>query len=318
MRTTACLVLGCGALLVGCGQPAGDDSGTSPARSSVGSSGSAGSGGAKASGAGGSGGGSASDPGTGGASAATGGSTGSGGSPAASTGGSSGGSSGGPSGSETDAGAPGSAGGDASAGDGGGGDPAAPATGLHKIFDGTTLNGWVQFPATDFAPKDGALVSTGVGRGWIATKDDYSHYRVIFSLKPGGTGGHAPTVLVFNTRAPEGQKGLDALGGIQFQPPNGGHWDYRPGKNNAGAGFTKVGAAGPATAGWHTCEIVANSATGEAKMACNGKDVLHYKDPTAGKKGPFAIQTHNAGITDAYKDISIEDNITSDAYTTVK
>jgi hypothetical protein len=197
------------------------------------------------------------------------------------------------------------------------GPPAVTTPGLHKIFDGTTLNGWEQFPANNFAPKDGALVSTGVGRGWIATKEDYTHYRLLFSLHPGGTGGHAPTVLIFNTRAPAGQKGLDALGGIQFQPPNGGHWDYRPGKNSAGAGFSKIGGSGPAVGGWYNCEIIANAMTGEAKMACGGKDVLHYKEPTAGKVGPWAIQTHNKGITDAYKDISVEE-VTDDKYVTVK
>jgi hypothetical protein len=190
--------------------------------------------------------------------------------------------------------------------------------GLHKIFDGTSLEGWVQYPEGNCVVKDGTLAASGVGRGWCATKEDYKHYRLLFSLKPGGTGGHAPTVLIFNTRAPEGQKGLDALGGIQFQPPNGGHWDYRPGKNSAGAGFSKVGGAGPAVNGWHLCEIIANAATGEAKMACGGKDVLHYKEPTAGKVGPWAIQTHNKGITDAYKDIQVEEGLTDDKYVTVK
>jgi len=126
-------------------------------------------------------------------------------------------------------------------------------------------------------------------------------------------------VLIFNTRAPAGMKGLDALGGIQFQPPNGGHWDYRPGKNTAGAGFTKAGGPGPADAmGWYQCEIIANAMTGEAKMACGGKDVLHYKQADAGKVGPWAIQTHNKGISDAYKDIQIEEGIANDNYTTVK
>ena len=63
------------------------------------------------------------------------------------------------------------------------------------------------------------------------------------------------------------------------------------------------------------CELIANAVTGTAKTACNGQDVLHYADPTAGRKGPFAIQTHNQGITDAYQDISVEE-ITSDAYLT--
>jgi hypothetical protein len=162
---------------------------------------------------------------------------------------------------------------------------------------------------------NGFMQSTGAGRGYIYTKDDYTHFRVIFTLKPGGTGGHAPTVLIFNRRPPPA---LDAMGGIQFQPPNGSHWDYRPGKNTAGAGFTKAGGPGPAMGGLNVCEIIANAMTGEAKMACNGKDVLHYKQADAGHVGPFAIQTHNKGITDAYKDITIEEGITDDNYKTVK
>lgn len=248
---------------------------------------------------------------TGGSTGTTGGSTGStGGSPG--TGGATGGAEGGSGGS---AGGSGGSAGGAGGGEGGAGGVSA---GLHSIFDGMTTNGWPMFPAGNCVVKDGALTASGIGRGWCATKDDYTHYRILFKLHPGGTGGHAPTVLIFNTRAPEGQKGLDALGGIQFQPPNGGHWDYRPGKNTAGAGFTKIGGPGPAVAGWYQCEMVVNAMTGEAKMACGGKDVLHYKQADAGKKGPWAIQTHNKGISDAYKDIQIEEGITSDDYTTVK
>jgi hypothetical protein len=186
--------------------------------------------------------------------------------------------------------------------------------GLQKIFDGTTLTGWTSVPPNMFKVSGGALVATGVGRGTFATDQKYGHYRILFSVKPGGTGGHAPTVLVFCL-----YPGKDALGGIQFQPPNGGHWDYRPGHNDAGAGFTKVGTPGPAVDGWTSCEIVANNMTGDAKMACGGKDVLHFKDPTAaGAPSPFAIQTHNPGITDAYRDISVQDAITSDDYVTAK
>ena len=248
-------------------------------------------------------------PGTGGATSSTGGATGS-------TGGStgSGGSSETPDAATKPTNIP-----DAGAGGGGGGATGSmPGPGLHSIFDGMTTNGWPMYPAGNCVVKDGTLASSGIGRGWCATQEDYTHYRILFKLHPGGTGGHAPTVLIFNTRAPEGQKGLDALGGIQFQPPNGGHWDYRPGKNTAGAGFTKVGGPGPAVAGWYQCEMIVNAMTGEAKMACGGKDVLHYKQADAGKKGPWAIQTHNKGITDAYKDIQVEEGITNDNYTTVK
>ncbi|GEM_PF-6786865 len=52
-------------------------------------------------------------------------------------------------------------------------------------------------------------------------------------------------VLFFATRPPLGQNGMDALGALQWQPPGGWGWDYRPGKNNdGGAYFTPIGASG--------------------------------------------------------------------------
>ena len=44
-----------------------------------------------------------------------------------------------------------------------------------------------------------------------------------------GNPDHQACVLIFCSRPQPGEKPLDALGGIQFQVPNGGHWDYRPG-----------------------------------------------------------------------------------------
>jgi hypothetical protein len=296
MRTFAIRMLGIGVLLLGCGG-GGMTGGT------VGGAG----GGDDTGGA----------PGTGGTkpTSTTGGSTGTGGAP--STGGSTG-----TGGDTSTGGATGTGGsmgtGGSGAGGGEGGAGGGVSSGLKSIFDGMTTNGWDMNPMGNCVVKDGTLASSGVGRGWCATKEDYTHYRILFKLHPGGTGGHAPTVLIFNTRPAAGQKGLDAMGGIQFQPPNGGHWDYRPGKNTAGAGFTKIGGPGPADNGWYQCEMVVNAMTGAAKMACGGKDVLHYLQADAGKKGPWAIQTHNKGITDAYKDIMIEDKITSDDYMTVK
>jgi hypothetical protein len=297
MRTSAILI--CGALFLACGGSGGDKKG--------GSGGSDETGGEGGSGPDNTGG----KPSTGGAGPSTGGDSG------GSTGGSSGGNNnGGSSGGNLDAATNTNSTPDAGATSADAGNPATTGPGLHKIFDGTTLTGWTSTPAGMFKVQDGALVATGKGRGAFATNEKYTHYRILFSLKPGGTGGHAPTVLVFCNFP-----GRDALGGIQFQPPNGGHWDYRPGKNNSGGAlFMKIGPSGPADMGWYKCEIVANAKTGEAKMACGGKDVLHFKDPTAGMgmAAPFAIQTHNGGITDAYKDLSVEDNITDDNYTTVK
>ncbi|HVY25348.1 MAG TPA: DUF1080 domain-containing protein [Polyangiaceae bacterium] len=226
-------------------------------------------------------------------------------------------------GGEASSGATGVGGGDAGGGSTSGAGGASSGAGAGgaaaqtKLFDGATLDGWTEYPAGNWKVVDGALKATGKSRGFIATNADYMHYRLLFSVKPGGTGGHAPCVLQFCAHPPPT---LDACGGIQFQPPKGGTWDYRPGHNNAGDGlFMHVGNPGPAEAdGFYRCEVVANSATGEAKMACGGKDVVHFKDATAGKKGPWAIQTHNAGISDEYKDISVEEGITSDEYVTVK
>jgi hypothetical protein len=35
-------------------------------------------------------------------------------------------------------------------------------------------------------------------------------------------------------------------------------------------------------------------------------EVLDFKEATAGRVGPIALQMHNAGLFDEYKDISIE------------
>jgi hypothetical protein len=66
---------------------------------------------------------------------------------------------------------------------------------------------------------------------------------------------------------------------------------------------------------WHRCEILARASAGEfwgacceieGKDSCKGIQVLHYKDMTAGKKGPFALMMHNGGLFDEYKDIWID------------
>ena len=98
----------------------------------------------------------------------------------------------------------------------------------------SALTGWIV--------KDGAMASTGAGRGVIYTAKDYSRYRLMFTMRHvSGNPDHQACVLIFCTRPQEGEKPLDALAGIQFQVPNGGHWDYRPGmNNNGGPEFTAV------------------------------------------------------------------------------
>ena len=170
--------------------------------------------------------------------------------------------------------------------------------------------------APGWTVKDGAMASTGSGRGVIYTARDYSRFRLVFTLRHiSGNPDHQACMLIFCTRPSPGEIPLDALGGIQFQPPNGGHWDYRPGRNNAGSSeFTTVVKPAFDSHGWSRVEIVADASMGTARMAvaqpvgAKAVEVLDFHDPSAGKVGPIAWQMHNAGLFDEYKEVTIEEN----------
>jgi 3-keto-disaccharide hydrolase len=195
------------------------------------------------------------------------------------------------------------------------------------IFDGTTLNGWIQDPAGSFEVKAGAIASTGKGaHAW--TKDDYGEFRIIFSVRQ-VKGNHKPCTTLFNTRPANG-KAARGLSGIQFQPPLGGSWDYRPGKN-VGPNGTAWTYPNPRpmfdVAKWNRCEILARASTGEfrgacceieGKTTCKAQEVLHFKDASAGKKGPFALMMHNGGLFDEYKDLWVETDPVGDELVTTK
>lgn len=63
---------------------------------------------------------------------------------------------------------------------------------------------------------------------------------------------------------------------------------------------------------WSRVEIPADAFRGTGRMAVaqppgsNSIEVLDFHDPTAGKIGPIALQMHNAGLLDEYKDLVIE------------
>jgi hypothetical protein len=168
---------------------------------------------------------------------------------------------------------------------------------------------------TGWAVKDGAMASTGSGRGVIYTAKDYARFRLTFTMRHvSGNPDHQACVLIFCTRPQPGEKPLDALAGIQFQVPNGGHWDYRPGmNNNGGAEFTSITKTRFDAHEWSRVEIVADASKGTARMAVaqpvgtKAVEVLDFKDPAAGKAGPVAWQMHNAGLFDEYKDATIEE-----------
>jgi hypothetical protein len=195
-----------------------------------------------------------------------------------------------------------------------------------QIFDGKTLDGWSQDPAGSFVAKEGVIASTGKGaHAW--TKDDYGDFRIFFSVRQ-IKGDHKPCTTLFNTR-PTG-KASRGLSGIQFQPPLGGSWDYRPGKNT-GPNKTNWIYPNPrptfVVTKWHRCEILARASKGEfrgacceieGKDTCKGQEVLHYTDATAGKKGPFALMMHNGGLFDEYKDIWVETDPVGDELVSTK
>jgi hypothetical protein len=167
---------------------------------------------------------------------------------------------------------------------------------------------------TGWVVKDGAMASTGTGRGVIYTEKDYGRFRLMFTMRHvSGNPDHEACVLIFCTRPEPGQRTLDALGGIQFQVPLGGHWDYRPGMNNAGDNeFTRLTKPPFNNREWSRVEILADAATGTARTAVaqpvgsKAVEVLNFKDPAAGKAGPIAWQMHNAGLFDEFKDVTVE------------
>ena len=194
--------------------------------------------------------------------------------------------------------------------------PTAPLpAGMTRLFNGKTLDGWIQVPANTWTVKDCVIASLGAGRGVIYTAGQYDRYRIIFDVRHiSGQPDHQACVLVFCTAPAEGQRALDALGGIQFQVPNGGHWDYRKGHNNSGKGEFTAAVARPKfdPHQWSRVEIMVDAASGTARMAVaqpvgsRAIEIVDFKDSTAGRRGPFALQMHNRGLFDDYANIAIE------------
>jgi hypothetical protein len=197
--------------------------------------------------------------------------------------------------------------------------------GMTRIFDGATLQGWNQIPADSWTVKNGIIASLGVGRGVLYTTAEYERYRIIFDMRHvSGNKDHQACVLVFCTSPEPGEKPLDALGGIQFQVPNGGHWDYRKGHNNDGKGeFTSPPHPKFDVHQWSRVEIVVNAQTGKARMAVaqpgtKAVEVLDFDVADAGRKGAFALQMHNKGLFDEYANLAVQVDPPDDELITTK
>jgi hypothetical protein len=168
--------------------------------------------------------------------------------------------------------------------------------------------------ATGWVAKDGVIASKGVGRGVMYTANDYGRYRLMLTMRHvSGKPDHPACVLIFCARPQPEEMPLDALGGIQFDVPSGGHWDYRPGMNkDGGSEYTTIEKRSFDVSAWSQIELLVDAAKGTARMAVaqppgsKAVEVLDFKEPSAGKVGPIALQMHNAGLFDEYKDVSIE------------
>ena len=201
---------------------------------------------------------------------------------------------------------------------------------MAPIFDGKTLDGWkfssrsTNTLAQAWTVKDGAIASLGADRDVLYTANNYGSYRIVFDIRHiSGNKDHRACVLFFCTAPEPGKKDLDALGGVQFQVPNGGNWDYRPGFNKGGGPhFTKVAHPTFNEHEWSRVEILVNT-NGTARMAVSqpvgttAYEVLDFNDPAAGKVGPFGLQMHNKGLFDEYKDLRIEENPAEDKLITL-
>jgi hypothetical protein len=323
MRTSTLTVLFLGAVLAGCSSPAEKGS------------------------AGGTGGEEEPEGGTGGAATPTGGKVGTGGSPA--TGGAPGtGGSVSTGGSDGTGGIPGTGGAPATGGmtgtggmgGSGGSEPVGMGAfpgcpGCVSLFDGKTLDGWHANSekydvVMDTILKKNVMRSTGAARGFLATNKSYQNFRFIFSNRLIAT-GHAQNMLLWCQQGAGMTYPNNACGGIQYQPPKGSMWDYRPGQNKSPAGKTSLGgSAGATNMEWTQCEIVAKGTENTFKVACckltpgagpcKGSPIISWKDATgAGPlKGPVAWQAHNGGHVIHWTDVFIEENPASDDFITTK
>src|SRR5277367_6640928 len=70
--------------------------------------------------------------------------------------------------------------------------------GMTPLFDGKTLNGWMQEPPDSWTVQDGIIASRGIARGVLYTVNQYDNYRVIFDIRhASGKPDHQACVLFF-------------------------------------------------------------------------------------------------------------------------
>jgi hypothetical protein len=203
--------------------------------------------------------------------------------------------------------------------------PAVPTTGsggapygcknCTRLFNGMNLDGWDTAPGAWVVKEGGVLASTGKAAD-IYTHEDLGDYRVFFQVRhlPAmGGKDHKPCTVMFGKRPGDPMAAARSLGGAQFQPPNGGSWNY-----GVGGKFTQP-AMRPMfdVSKWHQCEVLVKEAGSfhaaccpVADAPCKTQDVLSWTG--TGRKHPFDIMMHNGGLFDEYREIWIERSPTED------
>jgi hypothetical protein len=186
------------------------------------------------------------------------------------------------------------------------GGPPPPDAGanLISIFNGTTLDGWIQVPAASWSVVNGAMHSLGTARGFIYTRATYQDFRAVFTSRlVADPAAHLPCVLFWGNSPT-----VDALAAVQIQPPRGYMWDYRrtgPTANMSPDRFeTRLGGPALVDTQWSQC-FACCQLTGTATR-CKGAEIVDFKDPTAGLEAPLAFQVHNAGMIEEFKNIFVE------------
>jgi hypothetical protein len=92
---------------------------------------------------------------------------------------------------------------------------------------------------------------------------------------------------------------------------------------DGGAEYTQVAKVPFDVHAWSHIELLVDAAAGTGRMAVaqpvgsKAVETLDFKDPTAGRVGPIALQMHNAGLFDEYKDLTIEVDPKEDRLITV-
>ena len=183
------------------------------------------------------------------------------------------------------------------------------------IFNGTSLDGWIQVPPSSWSIVNGAMHSLAPARGFIYTTATYGDFRFIFKSRlVKDPANHLPCVLFWGNAPTK-----DALTAIQVQPPAGYMWDYRTTGATAGKSpdiyEKRFAHPGLTDMAWNQCEMLANSSTGIMRFACcqvtgtapcKASEIVDFTDPTAGIKAPLALQVHNAGMIEEFKDLYVE------------